>query len=127
MRSMAVCNISTSSSLHVLCSHHSSLHLRPLSSPRSYPLLYHRSRQRCLSALVRPRRPRSRSLGSIAPSLSSHSARRSRRWSCPGSLAVCLHGGVRGGVGHVASDRKSTRLNSSHVAISYAVCCLKNQ
>src|SRR5690625_5824890 len=23
------------------------------------------------------------------------------------------------------SDRKSTRLNSSHVAISYAVCCLK--
>src|SRR5690625_6943330 len=24
-------------------------------------------------------------------------------------------------------DRKSTRLNSSHVAISYAVCCLKKQ
>src|SRR5690625_4710052 len=24
-------------------------------------------------------------------------------------------------------DRKSTRLNSSHVAISYAVCCLKNK
>src|SRR5690625_6923225 len=27
--------------------------------------------------------------------------------------------------GHQPSDRKSTRLNSSHVAISYAVFCLK--
>src|SRR5690625_6113810 len=25
------------------------------------------------------------------------------------------------------TDRKSTRLNSSHVAISYAVCCLKKK
>src|SRR5690606_42020303 len=25
------------------------------------------------------------------------------------------------------ADRKSTRLNSSHVKISYAVCCLKNK
>src|SRR5438132_3776215 len=25
-----------------------------------------------------------------------------------------------------ARDRKSTRLNSSHTVISYAVCCLKN-
>src|SRR5690625_7025104 len=25
----------------------------------------------------------------------------------------------------IGGDRKSTRLNSSHVAISYAVCCLK--
>src|SRR5690625_6204471 len=29
------------------------------------------------------------------------------------------------GYGVVAEDRKSTRLNSSHVAISYAVFCLK--
>src|SRR5439155_15545213 len=28
---------------------------------------------------------------------------------------------------HVAGDRKSTRLNSSHVAISYAVFCLKKK
>src|SRR5690625_7662906 len=28
---------------------------------------------------------------------------------------------------HVAKDRKSTRLNSSHVAISYAVFCLKKK
>src|SRR5215208_7443491 len=29
--------------------------------------------------------------------------------------------------GHRRPDRKSTRLNSSHVAISYAVFCLKKQ
>src|SRR5690554_6967930 len=28
---------------------------------------------------------------------------------------------------HLASDRKSTRLNSSHVRISYAVFCLKKK
>src|SRR5690625_6285439 len=28
---------------------------------------------------------------------------------------------------HFATDRKSTRLNSSHVAVSYAVFCLKKQ
>src|SRR3712207_8680836 len=32
-----------------------------------------------------------------------------------------------GGDGHVAADRKSTRLNSSHANISYAVFCLKKQ
>src|SRR5690625_6995992 len=30
-------------------------------------------------------------------------------------------------LGHLTSDRKSTRLNSSHVAISYAVFCLKKK
>src|SRR5207253_8364316 len=29
--------------------------------------------------------------------------------------------------GNVGTDRKSTRLNSSHVAISYAVFCLKKK
>src|SRR5690625_5593248 len=29
--------------------------------------------------------------------------------------------------GHHAGDRKSTRLNSSHVAIAYAVFCLKQK
>src|SRR5256885_4397992 len=29
--------------------------------------------------------------------------------------------------GHVAQDRKSTRLNSSHLVISYAVFCLKKK
>src|SRR5699024_11689136 len=31
------------------------------------------------------------------------------------------------GVGAVHQDRKSTRLNSSHVSISYAVFCLKKK
>src|SRR5690606_39362907 len=31
------------------------------------------------------------------------------------------------GSGHVIRDRKSTRLNSSHVKISYAVFCLKKK
>src|SRR5437870_11472106 len=44
----------------------------------------------------------------------------------------CAHGGKcsAGGGPHQANDcidRKSTRLNSSHVAISYAVFCLKKK
>src|SRR5947207_11930760 len=37
------------------------------------------------------------------------------------------HHGVAGGLGvvHPVQDRKSTRLNSSHTVISYAVFCLK--
>src|SRR5439155_21694536 len=41
-----------------------------------------------------------------------------------------LHRGGTGGtreVPHQRRDRKSTRLNSSHVAISYAVFCLKKK
>src|SRR5690625_6253600 len=36
------------------------------------------------------------------------------------------HGGGAGGGGQLG-DRKSTRLNSSHVATSYAVFCLKKK
>src|SRR5256885_9026980 len=32
-----------------------------------------------------------------------------------------------GGTGHMGEDRKSTRLNSSHLVISYAVFCLKKK
>src|SRR5256885_10560145 len=32
-----------------------------------------------------------------------------------------------GGSGNIRRDRKSTRLNSSHLVISYAVFCLKKQ
>src|SRR5690625_7098459 len=35
--------------------------------------------------------------------------------------------GVGLSVGRLPADRKSTRLNSSHVAISYAVFCLKKK
>src|SRR2546430_11949132 len=34
-------------------------------------------------------------------------------------------GGGAGGLAHASLDRKSTRLNSSHSQISYAVFCLK--
>src|SRR3989442_8498728 len=37
-------------------------------------------------------------------------------------LHLLLHGGPKG-----EGDRKSTRLNSSHVRISYAVFCLKKK
>src|SRR5690625_6264975 len=36
-------------------------------------------------------------------------------------------GGGSGAAGPPGGDRKSTRLNSSHVAISYAVFCLKKK
>src|SRR5437667_2509180 len=34
---------------------------------------------------------------------------------------------VEENVSHLARDRKSTRLNSSHITISYAVFCLKKK
>src|SRR2546430_7126787 len=52
-----------------------------------------------------------------------------------GRLGAALHGagagparpdGEAGGLAH-AADRKSTRLNSSHSQISYAVFCLKKK
>src|SRR5689334_24664903 len=41
------------------------------------------------------------------------------------ALGVPEHGGH--GPGHTRVDRKSTRLNSSHSSISYAVFCLKKK
>src|SRR5690625_7388429 len=46
----------------------------------------------------------------------------------PGALGAPLPGGAGGAEEAAAGgDRKSTRLNSSHVAISYAVFCLKKK
>src|SRR5690606_39748161 len=52
--------------------------------------------------------------------------------SCPGQKRVSgSAGSTRCGPSFrtelTALDRKSTRLNSSHVKISYAVCCLKEK
>src|SRR5690625_6526825 len=46
-----------------------------------------------------------------------------------GAEVVSLVQGTRAllRLGTIAGDRKSTRLNSSHVAISYAVFCLKKK
>src|SRR5690625_4622482 len=40
---------------------------------------------------------------------------------------VSVNADLDGGGGRAPLDRKSTRLNSSHVAISYAVFCLKKK
>src|SRR5438874_6957270 len=55
----------------------------------------------------------------------------SRLWSALPRLPICSESG--GGpidplqIGNLGRDRKSTRLNSSHVEISYAVFCLKKK
>src|SRR5439155_13648350 len=53
----------------------------------------------------------------------------SRRISQPSSTAITgfTYAYVPTMVGEAWRDRKSTRLNSSHVAISYAVFCLKKK
>src|SRR5256885_7545156 len=48
----------------------------------------------------------------------------------PGQLRGARHRKPRGNPNHepsLAEDRKSTRLNSSHLVISYAVFCLKKK
>src|SRR3712207_7965415 len=53
---------------------------------------------------------------------------------CPASVLLCTHDSFRlqlvdrfGLVAQLGEDRKSTRLNSSHANISYAVFCLKKK
>src|SRR5437868_10490101 len=48
----------------------------------------------------------------------------SSRMFYPGYVLVEIECDDRG---HIPEDRKSTRLNSSHVSISYAVFCLKKK
>src|SRR5438034_2386690 len=50
------------------------------------------------------------------------------RWSCL-KVAIFLESGDhnRMGLSLLVQDRKSTRLNSSHTVISYAVFCLKKK
>src|SRR5699024_11305259 len=45
----------------------------------------------------------------------------------PGARATRARAGASRRAGGAAGDRKSTRLNSSHVSISYAVFCLKKK
>src|SRR5438876_2286203 len=47
---------------------------------------------------------------------------RKRQTPAPGLLYIHWHGGM-----YDLGDRKSTRLNSSHPSISYAVFCLKKK
>src|SRR5437870_11135779 len=61
----------------------------------------------------------------VLPSFPTRRSSDLRSARCPrrrGTGTICPRGGRPD-----ASDRKSTRLNSSHVAISYAVFCLKKK
>src|SRR5437762_13955542 len=53
-------------------------------------------------------------------------SRRSSPWDLRSGGRRCLPCGHRDG-DHMGGDRKSTRLNSSHRCISYAVFCLKKK
>src|SRR2546427_6781170 len=56
--------------------------------------------------------------------LVSHAAERNARELAPQCVS---HTPAQGGFSHARRDRKSTRLNSSHSQISYAVFCLKKK
>src|SRR3712207_8460855 len=45
----------------------------------------------------------------------------------PGGRALKFYSSVRLDIRRIGADRKSTRLNSSHANISYAVFCLKKE
>src|SRR5690242_12266581 len=45
----------------------------------------------------------------------------------PAPAATVVPGADAGGPSYIVLDRKSTRLNSSHMSISYAVFCLKKK
>src|SRR5436309_11196220 len=68
-------------------------------------------------------RARCRELGAVGRGRGLCPLRRDRR-SRPQETALRPHARVEG---HLQPDRKSTRLNSSHVKISYAVFCLKKK
>src|SRR5256885_11750081 len=55
-----------------------------------------------------------------------HGGRRMRRQPGQAGQGLVADGAVRGGRSQ-RGDRKSTRLNSSHLVISYAVFCLKKK
>src|SRR3989442_7667701 len=76
------------------------------------------------------RSDRVRADGPLLPPLSLRLARWvAERYLAPMSVVVraFLPPGLLERLELVAEDRKSTRLNSSHVRISYAVFCLKKQ
>src|SRR5699024_12353453 len=79
-------------------------------SLRAYGRSTHRLGHRLLDGPPREPAARHRPLRHGRPGRGSHPPRRTRR-----------------GVRHGEGDRKSTRLNSSHVSISYAVFCLKKK
>src|SRR5438034_3552188 len=73
------------------------------------------------------RRPPRSTLFPYTTLFRSRRGRHRRPWrGCPGRVAGAGPAGVHPG-DEPQSDRKSTRLNSSHTVISYAVFCLKKK
>src|SRR5690606_39418524 len=101
-----------------------------LSISSHYSSACHRSRLLCLFFLMIPRPPRSTLFPYTTLFRSCHCASRSRPNS-PRGVTPCArpaHVPPSPCVRRAGSrDRKSTRLNSSHVKISYAVFCLKKK
>src|SRR5207253_10651694 len=108
------------------------------------PVLMHRSSARCIprpttgasthsffSFLMPPRPPRSTLFPytTLFRSLQQLRFRREELDFAQQLIGVVLKHFADEGAGgfYFTSDRKSTRLNSSHVAISYAVFCLKKK
>src|SRR5690606_42098270 len=60
----------------------------------------------------------------LTSSAATHSTSRFVRVQAASNTAMCSRGASAGAI---STDRKSTRLNSSHVKISYAVFCLKKK
>src|SRR3712207_8534711 len=65
--------------------------------------------------------------GAAVPVASDRAVDGTAKDSDSGGCAGNLRGGKKGGFMKRRSDRKSTRLNSSHANISYAVFCLKKK
>src|SRR5690606_41137994 len=96
--------------------------------PSSYPLPLHDALP--IFVLATGFRPALEILGSAIRRDTRGFAMRADRVSSADHEALFFVGhnyDSRGGLLNIAADRKSTRLNSSHVKISYAVFCLKKK
>src|SRR5947207_9374669 len=85
---------------------------------KCHPVLLYAIKQQCSSSAMRSRRGSAESLVSPVPLKPKSSEERP---DCLSAVAEQCMGSMFPG------DRKSTRLNSSHTVISYAVFCLKKK
>src|SRR5438034_2789265 len=67
------------------------------------------------------------SLKPVSPPLEHHDVVATARWAPDGQRILTASWDHTSRVWDGATDRKSTRLNSSHTVISYAVFCLKKK
>src|SRR6266511_6182558 len=101
---------------------------RPSASAAAKPVI------RSAAGFQSPTMPSSSTRSTPSPTCSTTSAARARSWTARYRRALSTATAARRARCHAKSrssssyrDRKSTRLNSSHVKISYAVFCLKKK